>query len=127
MKSRIVIIVLSALFCISLTIFSYHFVNSTMTRLDGMREETVRLINESDIEGAENKISEMLFYIESRQDILESLVPHSTLHDISVQLTDVLTSLRIRDMDDFEKAMALFIESVDHFKSHEALSLSNIL
>ena len=68
----------------------------------------------------------MLDYVKKRSGVLEMLTPHEDLHDLIVALTDAYISLRIQDMDDYEKAITLFEENIRHLISHEAVSFSNI-
>lgn len=105
---------------------SYTLVKRTMGEMDDMRVEVLMLAENAEYERAEAGITAMLTKIKQKSKVLEMLTPHEDLHTLIMQLTDAKVSLSIRDMDDFDKAMSLFKEYLDHINSHEALTISNI-
>lgn len=64
--------------------------------------------------------------IEEKEQLLEGLVPHEDLHDLSVQIADASLSIKIGDLDDCKKAIELMIENAEHLIKHEALLIGNI-
>lgn len=127
MKVKIILVLSVTVLSLAATVFSYVYVNHTVNALDGLHEKAAESVASGNFEAAEKTLTDMLALIEKRTSILESLVPHSSVHDLKINLTDSLTSLRIRDLDDYKKAMALFTESINHLKAHEKPSLSNFL
>lgn len=127
MKARIWVVVTMLVLSVAISAVSTIFVNSVMDSLDSARIEAVLTVENGNTDEAIAKITAMLTEIEEKNPILEILTPHDDLHDMLTQLVEAKVSLTIGDMDDFDQKIALFRENLEHIRSHEALTLSNIL
>ena len=127
MKARIWVVVTMLVLSIAISAVSMIFVNSVMDSLDSARIEAVLNVENGNTDEAIAKITAMLTEIEEKNPILEILTPHDDLHDMLTQLVEAKVSLTIGDMDDFDQKISLFRENVEHIRSHEALTISNIL
>lgn len=126
MKSRVLILLISLCFALSLSVVSNRYVYRVMTELDEMRKECMQYTLSENRESALLCAREMLSVIEKNAPVLEMLTPHEDLHDLILQLNDVSVSLEINDLDDYRKAISLFEENIKHLISHESISFSNI-
>ncbi len=127
MKTRLIFVLALLIASSAVCVCSLLFVNGTMDEMEKMRIEAMNHTENGNREDAEAVVSNMLTLISSRSKVLEMLIQHNDLHDMVMQLTDAKVSLSIDDMDDFEKAMSLFFENLEHIRAHEKISLSNIL
>ena len=127
MKTRIWVVVSMLVLSVAISAFSMIFVNSVMDDLDARRIEAVMNAESGKTADAIAGITAMLTTIEEKNAILEILTPHDDLHDMLTQLVEAKVSLSIGDMDDFDQKISLFRENIEHIRSHEALTLSNIL
>lgn len=127
MKARIILVISMFILSIAMCLFSMLFVRNTMDNLDHNRIRVVMYVEQGHREEGDALLTSMLTYVSARQALLEILTPHDDLHEMVTQLTDARVSLSINDMDDFKQAIMLFQEYVEHIRTHEALTLSNIL
>ncbi|MBR3927838.1 MAG: DUF4363 family protein [Clostridia bacterium] len=122
---RLVIMLSSFLICICVTVFSNIYVTNAMNAIEKEARIMEAILSEAGSgdfpfpKELENEIFRGLH-------LLEILVPHEDLHDLSVQLADASISAQIGDMDDCRKALKLIMESADHLTKHESLQLGNI-
>ena len=112
---------------VGVCLFASIFVNDTLDCMIDMRHDAMTRVENVDNAEAEAIVVNMLSLINERSKVLEMLIQHDDLHDMVMQLTDAKVSLSINDMDDFEKALSLFYENLEHIRAHEKVSLSNIL
>ena len=127
MKIRIWVVASMLVLSVAISAFSMIFVNSVMDDLDARRIEAVMNVENGMTDEAIAGITAMLTMIEEKNPVLEILTPHDDLHDMLTQLVEAKVSLTIGDMDDFDQKISLFRENLEHIRSHEALTLSNIL
>ena len=127
MKIRIWVVASMLVLSVAISAFSMIFVNSVMDDLDARRIEAVMNVENGMTDEAIAGITAMLTTIEEKNPVLEILTPHDDLHDMLTQLVEAKVSLTIGDMDDFDQKISLFRENLEHIRSHEALTLSNIL
>lgn len=127
MKIRIWVVASMLVLSVAISAFSMIFVNSVMDDLDARRIEAIMNVENGMTDEAIAGITAMLTTIEEKNPVLEILTPHDDLHDMLTQLVEAKVSLTIGDMDDFDQKISLFRENLEHIRSHEALTLSNIL
>lgn len=126
MKVRIAILIFSFAFSIALCIFSNAYVEISMNYIIEKAENMEKTLINKAPDSAKDAAEALKKYIDSKSHVLESLVPHEDLHDLSVQIEDIALTMRIQDLDDCQKALALIKENADHLIRHEAFSLGNI-
>lgn len=126
MKTRLITLVFSAFFCITLCLYSNFFVGRVMEKVTQDAEQMEKLLAEGEVQSAKQVSDRLTAYIKKNERFLESLIPHEDLHDLSVQIADVSLSIRISDLDDCKKAIALLLENTEHLTKHEAFSFGNI-
>lgn len=126
MKARLVLVLFTAIFSVGITLLSFFYVSGTMNDFDSSLNTANDLFIKNDFESAEEELNRLLSMIHSHSARLEMLVSHDAVHDLTSQLQDAKTSLAIRDLDDFKKAVSILKESIGHIKAHEKMSLSNI-
>lgn len=126
MKSRVLILLLSTIICLSVCFFSNYSVRSIMDIMIYDAEKTEAYIKSNKLASAFSVSQNLKDKISRYEQLLESLVPHDDLHDLSIQIEDVALSIAIDDMDDCKKALALLKENAEHLIKHESLSLANI-
>lgn len=126
MKTRLITTIIILIVSIGLCTFSLFYVESVTDELDDMRLSALEFAEAERLSEAEAVLTNMLEYTKRKSPLLEMLTPHDDLHEMVMQLTDAKVSLTIQDMDDFDKAFALFQENLEHIREHEQLALSNI-
>ena len=126
MRLRIGILVFAFVFSVGLCIFSNVYVENSMSAIIQKAEEMEKMLIKHDSKSASAASESLKEYMVKKSRILESLVPHEDLHDLSVQIEDIVLTIRIQDLDDCQKALALIKENADHLIRHEAFSCGNI-
>ncbi len=126
MKIRILIFIFAFLLSMGLCLYSNQFVGNTMRSIVEKAESMERLLVNNDSEKAFEVSENLKKFLDKKSRILESLVPHEDLHDLSVQIEDIALTISIQDLDDCKKALALIKENADHLIRHEAFSIGNI-
>lgn len=126
MKGRILIFLFTLAFCISLSVFSEKTVSALMDEIEKEAVSVQELIKKRDIDKALNKSNAIESRMKDAEGLLESLLPHTDIHELSAEIADVRVSLQINDLDDSEKAIELFIKCAGHLKRHESLSFGNL-
>ena len=127
MKQRLVIVILMTAFSLALCLFSLFYVRSSMAALAELRLTLEEQTDAGQTDEAQATIARMLNEIQAHGRWLEVLAPHDDLHEMRMQLTEAGTCLSIGDDDGYREAIRLFNELLDHLKTHEEPSLSNIL
>lgn len=126
MKMRRIITILSFLICFGICFFSNLYVVKSMNGVIEAAEKIEKHLKENNTEKAREASDALKKYIEKRQSLLEGLVPHEDLHDLSVQIADAVLSIKIHDLDDCKKALSLMKENADHLINHESFLLGNV-
>lgn len=126
MRLRIMILVFAFVFSIGLCLFSNAYVENSMTEIIQKSKQMEEMLLKGDFDKASFASESLKKYIDQKSSVLESLVPHEDLHDLSVQIEDIVLTIRIQDLDDCRKALALIKENADHLIRHEAFSCGNI-
>ncbi len=127
MKQRMLIVAVMTAFSLALCLFSLFYVHSAMNELTALRLTLEEQADAGQTDEAQATLARMLNEIQSRGHWLEMLAPHDDLHEMRMQLTEAGTCLSIGDDDGYREAIRLFGELLDHLKTHEEPSLSNIL
>lgn len=127
MRQRLLIVVLMTVFSLALCLFSLFYVRSAMEELAVLRLTLEEQADADMRDEAQATIAQMLNVIQARGRWLEVLAPHDDLHEMRMQLTEAGTCLSIGDDDGYREAIRLFGELLEHLKTHEEPSLSNIL
>ncbi len=126
MKSRLVIFLSAFAFSISICVFSNKLVGHTMGNVISHANQMEAHLRENNTKDALVSAEKLKKIIEEKEQLLEGLVPHEDLHDLSVQIADASLSIKIGDLDDCKKAIELMIENAEHLIKHEALLIGNI-
>ena len=126
MRTRLFIMILSFLICAGICCFSNLYVCRTMKHVIISADEMEDNLQENRIGKASDTAESLRRMIEQKEQLLEGLVPHEDLHDLSVQIADTALSIRIGDLDDCKKALELMKENAEHLIKHEAFLLGNI-
>lgn len=126
MKTRLVILISSFVLSLFICLFSSAFVHSSMDTVIEKAEDMEMLLEKNDTEKAFDTALKLKEDIEKRESILEGLVPHEDLHDLSVQIADAGLSIKIGDLDDCKKAIELMKENAEHLIKHESFLIGNI-
>lgn len=119
-------IIISFILCISLCIFSSFYIQKSMQHIYDEIENIENSIDKMKSADIYIRAGKLKTYMHEKEKILEMLVPHEDLHDLGMQIADVVLSLKIDDLDDSRKAIALVKENALHLIKHESFSLSNI-
>ncbi|MDO4828405.1 MAG: DUF4363 family protein [Clostridia bacterium] len=127
MKQRLVIVILMTAFSLALCLFSLFYVRDTTDELAALRLTLEEQADAGQTDEAQATIARMLNEIQAHGRWLEILAPHDDLHEMRMQLTEAGTCLSIGDDDGYRESIRLFNELLDHLKTHEEPSLSNIL
>ncbi len=126
MRQRLLIVILMTVFSLALCLFSLFYVRSAMAELAALRLTLEEQADAGKTDEAQATIAQMLNEIQAHGRWLEVLAPHNDLHEMRMQLTEAGTCLSIGDKDGYREAIRLFNELLDHLKTHEEPSLSNI-
>lgn len=126
MRQRLLIVILMTVFSLALCLFSLFYVRSAMAELAALRLTLEEQADAGKTDEAQATIAQMLNEIQAHGRWLEVLAPHNDLHEMRMQLTEAGTCLSIGDEDGYREAIRLFNELLDHLKTHEEPSLSNI-
>ena len=126
MRTRLIIMISSFLICIATCVFSNLYVGDAMNTVIKEAEKMETYLAENQTKDAFQSAEKLEKQIDQKQQLLEGLVPHEDLHDLSVQITDTALSIKIGDLDDCKKALALMKENAEHLIKHEAFLLGNI-
>ena len=113
--------------CLAVGLFSLFYVRSSMAALAELRLTLEEQADAGQTDEAQATIARMLNEIQAHGRWLEVLAPHDDLHEMRMQLTEAGTCLSIGDDDGYRESIRLFNELLDHLKTHEEPSLSNIL
>lgn len=121
--SMLAVMALTAGVCI----FSQAFMTRAADEIDAMRTEVLDMTENGDREGAHIRLAQMAQAWSGYEGVLEAIVPHEALHEITVLIIEGNANLEAGDLDDFNRSMALLGEAIRHMCSEERLHLSNIL
>ncbi|MBQ3079963.1 MAG: DUF4363 family protein [Clostridia bacterium] len=127
MKSRLILVSSCLFVSVILCVLSSRFVNASMNGLLNDTSSVLAYAKAGQTEKAVDALTNMLSSLKKQTPILETFLPHESIHEIYAHLADASTSLEIGDTEDFEKALSLLTESAKHLISHEKASVSNIL
>jgi len=103
------------------------YLSAVSKSLSSAASSALSYAQDKQYEVSEQCLSSAIRYLNKHSHFLAMITPHESIHELNTQLTDASTSLAIRDLDDFKKAISIFLESIEHLKEHEQISLSNIL
>lgn len=126
MKQRLLLVIVMTAFSLALCLFSLFYVRGAMTELAALRLTLEEQADAGRTDEAQATIARMLNELETHGRWLEVLAPHDDLHEMRMQLTEAGTCLSIGDDDGYREAIRLFNELLEHLKTHEEPSLSNI-
>lgn len=83
-------------------------------------------LDNNDLRSAISSAEKLQSIIDHKEKLLEGLVPHEDLHDLSIQISDASLSILINDLDDCKKALKLMKENAEHLIKHESFLFGNI-
>lgn len=112
---------------VGLCVFSQRYVSRAADEIDGMRTEVLEMTEDGDREGAHIRLMQMAETWSRYERVLEAIVPHDTLHEVTALIIEGNANLESGDLDDFNRSMALLGESIRHMYAEEEMHLSNIL
>lgn len=126
MRTRFLILIFSFLLSIGICLFSKTCVNRTMSNIKKDAEQMESFLRDGQFDKALHSAENLQKGIKQKEKLLEGLVPHEDLHDLSIQIADCALSIEIDDIDDCKKALSLIKENAEHLIKHEAFLLGNI-
>ena len=106
---------------------SLYFIYSTADAAETLRMQSLERADTDDEDGAKEYLMKLAGLWRQSKPLFEIMVDHSTIHDVASHITDARISLERGFLDDYYKAMALMGEAIEHIRSHEGLSWSNLL
>ena len=121
--SALCVLAAVAVLCTSSLCFIYSITDTSET----LRMQSLERADANDPDGAKEYLMKLAVLWRKSKSLLETMVDHSTIHDVASHITDARISLERGFLDDYYKAMALMGEAVEHIRSHEGLSWANLL
>ena len=106
---------------------SLYFIHSTTDTSETLRMQSLERSDAGDEDGAKEYLMKLAVLWRKSKPLLETMVDHTSIHDVVSYITDARISLERGFLDDYYKAMALMGEAVEHIRSHEGVSWANLL
>lgn len=125
---RRMILTTAIVFLLSMGIctFSTMGIERVVERCQELRNEAVMAMDSGAIQETEEGLSALATYLEEHQGWLEILLEHEELHEIKNQILEAKLGLEYGVEDDFYQAIAKVNEALEHVRSIERMSLSNL-
>ncbi len=121
--SGLIVAILSAGVCI----FSVSTVGRVCGEMDALRAEAQRLCGNGQMREAGAYIGQMQKYWEEQSGVLNSILPHSSVEEITAVLLESRAALRAEEAEEFQGGMMMLGELLRRLREDERLILSNIL
>ena len=126
MRRMILTTALVFLLSMGICTFSTIGIERVVERCQELRNEAVMAMDSGAIQETEEGLAALATYLEEHQGWLEILLEHDELHEIKNQLLEARLGLEYGVEDDFYQAIAKVNEGLEHVRSIEKLSLSNL-
>jgi len=106
--------------------FSTLGIERVVDRCQELRNQAVMAMDSGAVQETEEGLSALATYLEEHQGWLEILLEHEELHEIKNQILEAKLGLEYGVEDDFYQAIAKVSEALEHVRSIERMSLSNL-
>jgi len=106
--------------------FSTLGIERVVDRCQELRNQAVMAMDSGAVQETEEGLSALATYLEEHQGWLEILLEHEELHEIKNQILEAKLGLEYGVEDDFYQAIAKVSEALEHVRSIEQMSLSNL-
>ena len=106
--------------------FSTLGIEHVVDRCQELRNQAVMAMDSGAVQETEEGLSALATYLEEHQGWLEILLEHEELHEIKNQILEAKLGLEYGVEDDFYQAIAKVSEALEHVRSIERMSLSNL-
>lgn len=125
---RRMLLITSAVFILSMAVctFSTIGIERVVERCQELRNAAVMAMDSGAVQETEEGLSALATYLEEHQGWLEILLEHEELHEIKNQILEAKLGLEYGIEDDFYQAIAKVEEALEHVRSIESVSLSNL-
>ena len=117
--------VLALTVCVCL--FSVNFITDVCGDMEKVQEAVMDYAENGQAERAHGELQYMAQIWKRHEDVMEMLVPHESIHEITDLLIQAEACLKAGDTDDFFESMAHLRKALRHMQEDERLHLSNIL
>lgn len=112
---------------VGMCIFSVCWMEQVTGEMDDMRMEVMDLTGQGRISDAQDKLGQMAEAWGRYSRVLEIIASHEDVHEIAILIIEGDANLQAKDLDDFNRSMALLGEAIDHLHEEERLRMENIL
>lgn len=102
------------------------FLGGVIEQARYLHNEAVRYVEADDPTKAKELMVELAALWRKKEPILEILTSHDAIHEVKLGIVEAQICLECGDHDDFLRTISITGEGLEHMKSTEALSFSNL-
>lgn len=125
---RRTIIITSSVLIISLCIcaFTCIFLGDVIEKARYLHNEAVYCVESEDTVQAKELMVELAALWREKEPVLEIITSHDAIHEVKLGIIEAQICLECGDHDDFLRTISIVGEGLEHMRSTEALSFSNL-
>ena len=116
------VLALSVLSCVGSSLF----LGSVIEEVRWLHNEAVRCVENGQHSRAAEIMVQMATLWREKESLLEMITSHDAIHEVKLGIIEAQICLECGDHDDFLRTIAITGEGLEHMRSVEALSLSNL-
>lgn len=102
------------------------FLKNVIGDVRHLHNEAVRYVESGNPEKARELMIQMATLWREKEPILEILTSHDAIHEVKLGIIEAQICLECGDHDDFLRTISIAGEGLEHMRSVEMLSLSNL-
>ena len=102
------------------------FLGSVIEEIRYLHNEAVRMTESGRTDEAREIMVQMATLWREKEPFLEIITSHDAIHEVKLGIIEAQICLECGDHDDFLRTISIAGEGLEHMRSVEALSLSNL-
>lgn len=126
MRRTLLLTVFTLLLAIAVCALSAHFLGDVIDEMRYLHNEAVRCVESDDTDAAREIMVRMAMLWREKEPFLEMMTSHDAIHEVKLGIIEAQICLECDDHDDFLRTIAIAGEGLEHMRSTEALSFSNL-
>lgn len=126
MRRTLVITLCVLVLALSVCTGASRFLENVISQERFLHNEAVRYVESGKTEKAREIMVQMAALWREKEPVLEILTSHDAIHEVKLGIIEAQICLECGDHDDFLRTISIAGEGLEHMKSVEMLSLSNL-
>ena len=126
MRVTLVSAIAAGVFAALICAFALVYVNHVVQEIDTMRIETLECVQAGDDAAARERFVQLASHWQASTPILEMISSHDDVHEVASAILDAQVCLEVMDADDLLRVLEQLGTALEHIRSIQRVSITNL-